>query len=124
MLFGDAGNFEQVFTGGHSSGGIIGEADEHGLGARGDGFANLLGIDIKIVFHLAGDFDGHATRRDNGCLVGDETGRGDDHLVPRIEQGNGCQVQCLGAADGDDDLVLGVIADTVKMLQVGGERLA
>ena len=47
MLFGDLRNLGQHVAAGHRAGGIVGIADEDGLGARGDGLPDARRIDLE-----------------------------------------------------------------------------
>ena len=90
----------------YGAGGIVGVADEDGLGAVGDALLELFGGGQgEAVVDGTGDaHDLGAGGAAEGDVVG-ICGLGQDYLVARVEGRQECQEHGLGAAGGDDDLV-------------------
>ena len=89
VFFRDLRRFQHVHPAGNRPGWIVWKAQQERLAPMGNGCPQVARDKIKIVFHVAGHFNRHAPRHDSSRLVSDETRRGDDHLVARVQQGNG-----------------------------------
>ena len=113
MFFSDLPDLEHHFTRGDRAGGVGWITDKDTLGARRDGFADVIGVNGKIVFDAGGHFDRHAARQNHFGLIRYEAGRGDDDFVAGFEDGNEREIQRLRNADGCNDLVRGIVFDFV-----------
>ncbi len=111
---GQVGDLGQVLAGHLGAGGVGGVAQEDGLGAlRAVGF-QVVGADAEVVLHAGGDGDEGAAGELAGGQVGHVVGVGAEELVAGVEDGHEGQHEALGHADGDEDLVAGVVADAVE----------
>lgn len=89
---------------------------------RGDRRLELFGGDLEAGVHKG--------RHDDGCGIGDQDhvrirhpiGRGDDDLIPGIEQGQAEVEEALLGATGDQDL-LGRVVQCVVTLEFLDDRL-
>ena len=71
---------------------------------------------------IIGNFNGNPGSEVNRRLIRDETGRNHNDFVPRIDGRRQRQEKRLGAADRDDNLVVGVITNAVKIEKMIRDR--
>ena len=98
----------QGLLGVDAAGGVVGRGEDHRLGFGSDGPGQRLRVDLEGVV-LRGQGHGHAPAQPGDGLVEAEGGGGDDDLVPGIEHRGKRQEQALRGADGEDDLLRGVV---------------
>ena len=82
----------------------------------------LGGRDLELLIGPGVDQDRGAAGQQGHVRVGDPVGRGDDHLVARVQDRLGQVVEALLAAAGDQDLVR-LVLEAVVALELGDDGL-
>ena len=113
VLLSNAGDFRECFQAGYRPGRVVRVADKDDLGARRNGCFNFLWHKREVVLHPAGDFNGNTSSNMHISLVGDETRRGDDDLITRIEQSGQGQEKGFRPADRNHHFPGRIILDTI-----------
>ena len=86
--------------------GVIGRADNDGLGRRGHTGAKRILVNLKLR-RLRIQKDRFGVIGYDDALVQAKGRRGDDDLVAGVEHSHKCCRQCLGRTVGQDDLIGG-----------------
>ena len=107
----------------HHAGGVAGVVQDHALGFGGDGGGELLGGDLKVLGLGGVDDHGHAAYHADQLDIADPIGGGEDHLVPRVDQGAQGHIDACLRAVGHGD-VLEVIVQPAVGLQPLADGLA
>ena len=105
------------------TGGVGGTVEDEGLGLGGDGLAELLGGQVE-----AGGLGGLHHHRDaashlNQLVIAHPVGRGEDDLVPWVQEGLQGHIENGLAAPADHNLLGGIVQPPV-LLQPLAHRLA
>ena len=111
----------QGLLGVDAAGGVVGGGQNDGLGLFIDSGLQGLRVHLEVVV-LRGQVHGHAPAQPGDGGVQAEGRRGDDDLIAGIQHGGKRDMQALGGADGQDDL-LGVIVQAVFPLLEFGDGL-
>ena len=94
------------------------------LGARRDGGAQRLGRQLELVLDARRQRHGNAACHLRERRVADKARLGDEHLLAGIDEGADGVVDRLGAADGDEDLLVCVVAQLVLAARERGDLAA
>ncbi len=111
VLFGNARNFQQTAQIHDGAGWVAGEADQQRLGARGDGGADRLRTDLKIVAGIGGQIDDIAARQDHAGRVAHKAGLRHNHFVAGVKDRLHRQVHRLADADRDQHFLFDIVGD-------------
>ena len=106
------------------AGRIVRIGQDEQLGARGDGRAQRIRGELELVLHAGGQRDGHAARHLGQRGIADKAGLGDEHFLARVDQRADGVVDCLRAADRDQDLLFRIIAELIFAARQRGDLAA
>ena len=105
----DVGERLQLGLGVGRAGRVVGRVQDHPLGLRPDRLLEILGPQLEAGLLGAGHRHRRAAGQQHHVGVGHPVGRGDDHLVARVEGRHQGVVEHLLAARPDRDLVERVV---------------
>src|ERR1017187_4440199 len=97
-------------------GGVGGEVDDEGLGARGHAGDEVLKLGEELLLVVDGDADAVGSGDDGAVDVDGVAGVGDEDGVAGVEDGEAEVGDALLGADGDDGFGLGIEIDAVAGL--------
>ena len=118
MFFGDAGDLQHAVQVHDGAGGVVGEADQQQLGARGDGRPDRFGADGEMVAGIGRQIDDGAARQEDAGGVADKTGLGDDYLISRVQERLHGQVHRLADPYSDQEFMFYIVGrSTVEALE-------
>lgn len=89
------------------------------LGARRDGGAERLGGQLEAVLDAGRKRHGNAAGHLRERRVADKARLGNEHLLAGIDEGADGVVDCLGAADRDENFLVRVVAQLVLAAREG-----
>ena len=121
MADGDPGNLVLDVVRENGARRVARVVEQQGLGPRRDGSFDLGRIEREVFVDRRVDAHRHAAGEDDARSVGHVRRLVDDDLVARVQCRAAGHVQRLRGADGDQDLLGGVVPDAVQPLQVMGE---
>ena len=98
---------------------IVGEGQNQELGPGRDRCFQQLRRQLELVFLLQGQGNRNTVCQHNAGQVGHIAWLGDDDLIARIQHGPHGDIDGLGTADSDHDLMLGIIVDIAFAGQIG-----
>ena len=101
VLFDQRGQGLQVRPGHDAAGGVGGEGQHQHLAFGGDGAFQLLRGQTELIVRFQLHVHRHAAAHLSQGAVAHKGGRGDNHLVPRLQHHPQGQIQGLAAAHGD-----------------------
>ena len=103
--------------------GFDGRVDEDGAGARSDGGAQAVEVEMPVG-SVQRNGHGHGAQREHGVPVIAVEGLEEDDLVAGIEQGQRGGVERAGGSGGDENLGFGIGVDAVVGGELGGDGFA
>jgi hypothetical protein len=118
--FGDEGEFVERED---AAGGVVGRVDDDGLGLRGEGAAEFVGVEGPIGGVEGDEFAGGAAELEVGVIVF-VVGLEDDDFVTGVDESEEDGGHAFGGAADDGDLAGGVDIEAVVMAGFVGDRLA
>ena len=118
---GEAGDFLQFLRRFDGAGGIGGEIQHEDFRLVRERRFDIAGHEGEVVFRAGGDGDGNPVGHGDAGVVGDVAGLVVDDFVARVEEGAEGEVERLGDADGDEDLVFRIVGDVEVGLDVSGD---
>ena len=117
------GDFLQMLAAHHAPRRVVGERQHQHFGPGRDSRPQRGGRQTEPILRPGDDRHRHSSRHAGQRLIADEARLGDQHLVPRIQQGAKSQVDGLAASHRHQDFVLGRICNAAVPLHIGGNRL-
>ena len=123
VLFGEAADLQEFGAGEDLAGGVGGIAEDDGFGLLGECGGEHCGV-VAEPGRMQGHVDGHGTGEDGISGVVFVKWREDDDLVPGIAGGHHGGHHGLGAAAGDDEVLIGIDAQAGVAIDLGRQRLA
>ena len=121
VLLHDLCNGLQVFFFHDRPGRVIGEGKHQDLGIRCYRLLQFFCRKAEAVLFLQVDDHRLPACQDRAGLIGNIRGLRDQYLIPRIDQRPEHQVNGLGAADRNEDLMVIVIIDSLGAFHIGGD---
>ena len=124
LFHGQRGDLLKRFTRDHAAEGVAGAVEDKHLGLVGDARRDLLGADDEAVLVVAGHEHRHAAHHLHHLGIADPVGRGDEHLVARVAEGERNVQDTLLATNEGLDFRSPVKIHVIPSLVITSHRLA